>query len=160
MFYLLSKKHFSVERFKDVRNHSFRFFISMSNEAIELPGLIVQLDRLVHQYSPNEFSKEKPHAFVYYLTIENQSEQTVTLLGRKWIVEYTNGMTEVIEGGGIVGQTPCLEPGGSFSYNSFHLTNISGKATGSFHGQTSSGQAIYTRIPGFSLNIPEDPYQA
>jgi len=160
MFYLLSKKHFSVETFKDVRNLSFRINESMSSEAIELPGLIVQLDRLVHQYSPKDFSEEKPHAFIYYLTIENQSDETLTLLGRKWIVEYDNGTTEVIEGDGIVGQTPRIEPSGSFSYNSFHLTKRSGKATGSFHGQTASGQAIFTRIPGFELKVPDEPYQA
>lgn len=132
----------------------------MSSEAIELSGLIVQLDRLVHQYSPEQFSEEKPHAFVYYLTIENQSKETVTLLGRKWIVEYANGITEVIEGDGIVGQTPRLEPGGSFSYNSFHLTNQPGQASGSFHGQTTKGQAVFTRIPGFALKLPDNQNQA
>jgi len=132
----------------------------MPTQAKELPGLTVQLDRLVYQYDPQKFSSETPHAFVYYLTIDNQSDKTLVLLGRKWIVEYADGTTSVIEGDGIVGQSPKLEPGGSFSYNSFHIVSQSAIANGSFHGRTLQGDAIFTRIPGFELSVPENPFEA
>ena len=51
----------------------------------ELPGLRVTVDKVVHHRDVN-FPPETPHAFVYFLTISNLSQETVKLLGRKWII--------------------------------------------------------------------------
>lgn len=119
----------------------------------ELPGLRVKIDKVVHHRDDN-FPVETPHAFVYFLTIINLSPHTVQLLGRKWIIRSDDGTTEVIEGDGIVGQTPTLEPGGQFSYNSYHLTGQSQTAEGAFHGKTKEGHPIYVRIPAFAMTPP------
>ena len=34
---------------------------------------------------------DKPHAFVYFITIHNSSDRTITLLGRKWVVFHADG---------------------------------------------------------------------
>jgi ApaG protein len=122
----------------------------------ELPGLSVRLDRLVYRAADPARSGGRRHSFIYFLTILNQSSVTVTLLGRKWVIEHDDGERLVVEGDKIVGETPTLEPGGSFSYNSFHLTNTGGSATGSFHGLDEHGQRIHVRIPRFELHPPEE----
>ncbi len=117
----------------------------------EILELTVKLDQLIYQYDPVRYSTKTPHAFIYYLTIENNSQTRVILTGRKWIVEYEDGETQVIEGDQIVGKSPTLYPGDSFSYNSFHLTDRDAMAFGSFHGIDEHGNKVFTRIPAFEL---------
>jgi ApaG protein len=120
-----------------------------------LPGLTARLDRLVHHHGGASLPPDKPHAFVYYITIINGSDRTVTLLGRKWVVVYADGSQLVIEGDKIVGETPRLTPGEQFSYNSYHVTGVDAVAHGSFHGVDQSGQKIHVMLPAFALTIPD-----
>jgi ApaG protein len=111
---------------------------------------------VVHHRDAN-FPPETPHAFVYFLTISNLSQETVKLLGRKWIMRSPDGSTEIVEGDGIVGETPTLPPGEKFSYNSYHLAAGPTTAEGSFHGATLAGERVFTRIPLFAMTPPPDP---
>ncbi len=122
----------------------------------ELPGLRVVIDKVVHHRDAN-FPPETPHAFVYFLTITNVSQETVRLLGRKWVLRGEDGTVEVVEGDGIVGETPTLPPGGKFSYNSYHLTGTPLAAEGAFHGTTADGRRVFVRIPAFPMTPPTDP---
>lgn len=121
----------------------------------ELPGLKVVLDRLVY-HQDSSLSEEKPHAFIYFFTIQNLSDRSVTLLGRKWIITGEDGKTEVIEGTKIVGKTPTLAPGEEFSYNSYHVTNVTAQATGSFYGIDQFKKPIRVTIPPFTMEVPKD----
>lgn len=122
--------------------------------AEELPGLRVNIDRVLYQRMEDPLG-ERGHAFIYFITIDNLSERTVTLLGRKWVVEHSDGSKVVIEGDKIVQQTPRLAPGESFSYNSYHVSDQDCAAEGAFHGRDEDGAAVFTRIPRFEMNIPE-----
>ncbi|MEY4272380.1 MAG: hypothetical protein RL250_1246 [Verrucomicrobiota bacterium] len=122
----------------------------------ELPGLRVVVDKVVHHRDAH-FPPETPHAFVYFLTITNVSQETVKLLGRKWVLRSADGTTEVVEGDGIVGETPTLAPGEKFSYNSYHLAGAPLIAEGAFHGTTADGRRVFVRIPAFPMTPPPDP---
>lgn len=119
----------------------------------ELPGLRVNLDRVIHQVIEDP-AGEPRHAFIYFITINNLSDRAVTLLGRKWVIRHADGSREVIEGDKIVQQTPYLAPGESFSYNSYHVDEQDAEAEGAFHGVDDAGQPVFTRIPRFELRIP------
>ena len=80
--------------------------------------------------------------------------QPVTVRGRKWVVREDKGEITVVEGDGIVGQTPVIEPGGHFSYNSYHVVSRGAVVTGAFFGETASGEWFFARIPEFRLEIP------
>jgi ApaG protein len=121
---------------------------------LELPGLRVELDKLVYRHGGDQLPPDRPHAFIYHLTIHNDSDRTVTLLGRKWVIEHEDGTHLVVEGDRIVGETPTLAPGGHFSYNSYHVASCNGRAHGSFHGLDEHGGRIFVRIPKFDLIIP------
>jgi len=122
--------------------------------SLELPGLSVELKKLVYRHGGGQLPGDRPHAFIYYLTIRNDSDRTVTLLGRKWVLENSDGTRLVLEGDKIVGKTPRLAPGKDFSYNSYHVTACNARALGSFHGLDENGSHIFVRIPPFDLHIP------
>ncbi|WP_324726062.1 Co(2+)/Mg(2+) efflux protein ApaG [Actomonas aquatica] len=123
----------------------------------ELPGLTAQLDRLVYHHGGPSLPPDKPHAFVYFVTIRNLSPTTVELLGRKWVVEQSDGERLVIEGDKIVGETPRLEPGQSFTYNSYHVTGCDARVIGSFHGITANGSRVHVILPPFDMTVPGSP---
>ncbi|WP_309398772.1 ApaG domain [Cerasicoccus maritimus] len=125
------------------------------NVALELPGLRVEIDRVVYQQI-DEPTDGRAHAFIYFITIKNLSDRAVTLLGRKWIIEHADGNKIVVEGNKIVQKTPRLEPGESFTYNSYHISDQNAAAEGAFHGLDELGGAVFTRIPRFEMNIPTD----
>jgi len=125
------------------------------NQSTQLKGLKVRLDNLEYHYGGPSAPEETPHVFVYYITIDNQSQRRVKLLGRKWIISSPNGEKLVVEGDKIVGAEPDLAPGETFSYNSFHLSATDASAIGSFHGIDEDGNHIHTRIPRFAMRIPD-----
>ena len=119
----------------------------------ELAGLHVTVDRVEHM--PHlDAPAERPHPFVYFLTIHNDSEVTVTIKGRKWVVTDADGQSVVVEGDGVVGEFPCLEPGDDFSYHSYHTIGADSAAEGALFGVTTGGDFVLTRIPRFEMRAP------
>lgn len=124
-----------------------------TQEYEELKGFRVEVDKVI--YVPHlDSPPEKPHPFVYFITIINGSTKTVTVAGRKWVVTEENGEITVVEGGGVVGERPRLKPGQRFSYNSYHVLAENGSAEGSFFGVTGEGTLVRAKIPYFRMQIP------
>lgn len=126
----------------------------MAHTSVEVPGLTAHLDRLAHHHGGSCLPEGKPHAFVYFITIKNESDRTVTLLGRKWVILHDDGSRLVIEGEKIVGETPRLAPGEHFSYSSYHVTGGHASAHGSFHGVDEFGRHIHVKLAPFDMVIP------
>lgn len=120
----------------------------------ELPGLTARLDKLCYHHGGVSLPEDKPHAFVYFVTIRNGTDRAVLLLGRKWVVEYADGNRLVLEGERIVGEAPRLAPGEQFSYNSYHVTGMDARAHGSFHGVDDQGNRVHVVLPPFEMSIP------
>jgi ApaG protein len=118
--------------------------------------LRVTVDRV--EYAPNlTGSADQPHCFVYFITIHNDSPESVTIKGRKWVVTNDRKQTVVVEGDGVVGKFPTIPPGRSFTYNSFHLLGTRrGRAEGCYFGLDAQGRRVMTRIPAFALEVPAD----
>jgi len=98
---------------------------------------------------------DRPHPFVYHISIHNHSSETVNIFGRKWILRDSDGRTQIVEGDGVVGQRPSLKPGQSFSYNSYHVIDSPSNASGAFYGTTLNGRAVFARIPSFEMHPPQ-----
>ena len=119
-----------------------------------LPGFEATVDRV--EYDPElPASPEQPYPFVYYITIRNGSDRTLTLKGRKWVVRAESGEITAVEGDGVVGCFPRLEPGEEFSYNSYHTTAGRALAEGAYLAVTEEGEAVLARIPPFQLIPPQ-----
>ncbi|HVJ45689.1 MAG TPA: ApaG domain [Luteolibacter sp.] len=125
----------------------------MAGAIREFEGLRVRVDDVV--YMPSlDAPKEKPHPFVYFISIHNDSPMPVRIKGRKWVVKEDGGDIVVVEGDGVVGQTPLIQPGEHFSYNSYHVVGVNAEVNGAFFGETATGEWIFTRIPQFRLVVP------
>ncbi len=124
----------------------------------ELPGLKVTIDSV--EYQPHaQTPEDRPHCFVYVISIWNHTERPVTIVARKWVVKDEGGDLEVLEGKGVVGLTPRIEPGDKFTYNSFHLLrSLSGSAEGSYvgcvHSEEDDSRWVAVRIPRFGMEVP------
>lgn len=125
----------------------------MPNDIKEFTGLRVKVDDVI--YMPSlDAPPDRPHPFVYFISIFNDSEVPVTIRARKWVVVEEGGETTVVEGDGVVGQQPVIACGGHFSYNSYHVVGKGARVSGAFFAETGPGQFVFTRIPEFSLKIP------
>ncbi len=92
--------------------------------------------------------------FHYSLTLTNVSEDTLTLKRRKWVITDGNGEQMEVEGEGVVGETPTLEPGQLFRYtSSVVLPTPLGSMTGFYTLEGSRGP-IKASIPRFQLAVP------
>jgi ApaG protein len=121
----------------------------------ELPGLQVEVERLV--YMPHlDAPPERPHPFVYFIGIENRSEKAVLIRGRKWILKDEKGEMFVVEGSGVVGQTPKILPGERFNYSSYHVIARNSEVSGAFFGIDEAGTPVRVKIPRFFLKIPDE----
>lgn len=103
----------------------------------------------------SQFSSPIQHhyVFTYKVTIENKSSATVQLMRRKWEVFDATESLKTIEGSGVVGQQPILEPGQSHSYVSgCNLKSGLGKMRGIFYMEKlSDGKLIEVIIPEFQM---------
>ena len=118
-------------------------------------GLTVTVDKVIHQ-PDMQAPPDRPHCFAYFISIHNQSNVAVTIKGRKWVVRNSEGDVTALEGDGVVGQFPLIEPGGKFSYNSYHAFDTDAAvAEGSYLGMTEDGRKVFTRIPRFEMQVPE-----
>ncbi len=125
----------------------------MSNTIPELEGLRVTVDGV--KFMPQlQASEDRPFPFVYFITIHNDSAETVTIKGRKWVVTDAGAETLVVEGDGVVGKFPRIEPGGNFSYNSYHTIGSDSVAEGAYIGVTAEGKPVLVRIPRFEMKAP------
>ena len=70
-------------------------------------------------YEPQYSHPDKNQfVFSYRIDIENKNEFPIQLLSRKWIIVDAGAETKVIEGDGVLGEQPIIEPGAVHSYES------------------------------------------
>ena len=100
-----------------------------------------------------ERNSTQQHVFSYFISIENKSSETVQLTDRFWIIYDTLNNTEIVEGEGVVGQTPILEPGDNYTYKSgCILTSSIGAMRGFFKMKNIENQENFkVTIPTFQL---------
>lgn len=101
----------------------------------------------------NSFPSENRFVFRYNIEIFNNSEFTMKINRRKWIIyDVGFGFTEV-SGDGIIGLTPTILPGESFSYfSNVVLRSGVGTMTGTyFITDINSEKALEITIPKFNL---------
>ena len=120
---------------------------------ILLPGFEATVDRVEHD-PELPTPPGQPFPFVYHITIRNGSDRTLTVKGRKWVVRAEDGQVTAVEGDGVVGCFPRLEPGESFTYNSYHTTAGRAVAEGAYLAVTEEGEAVFAPIPAFELIPP------
>jgi ApaG protein len=98
--------------------------------------------------------------WVYHIRIENDSDRTLQLLTRHWRITDGRGAVNLVEGEGVVGETPVLAPGQSHDYVSgCPLATPQGSMEGYYtfrdiRPDGSQGDSVLVPIPHFPLAAP------
>jgi len=98
---------------------------------------------------------ENRYVWAYRVTIANRSEEWVQLLSRYWRITDEAGRVEEVQGPGVVGEQPELDPGDSYQYTSgCPLSTPSGVMVGHYTMRNTDGELFDVAIPAFSLDLP------
>jgi ApaG protein len=93
--------------------------------------------------------------WAYHVRIENEGKSAVQLISREWTISDGRGGVHEVQGEGVVGEQPLIEPGGSFDYVSgCPLNTSSGWMEGQYHMIAADGRAFSVAIPRFPLTAP------
>lgn len=112
--------------------------------------------RVAVNFMPDQSRVEAGKWFwVYHIRIENDSDETVQLLARHWRITDGRGMVNIVNGDGVVGETPVLRPGESHDYVSgCPLTTPHGSMEGFYTFRREDGRLLEVAIPFFPLAAP------
>lgn len=95
------------------------------------------------------------YVFAYTITIENTGTVSAQLLTRHWIITDAHEKVQEVQGEGVVGEQPHLEPGGSFRYTSGTVIGTPvGTMGGSYQMRADDGTEFDAEIPLFTLSTP------
>lgn len=96
------------------------------------------------------------YVFTYRITIENNGDNTIKLHRRHWYIHDANNVMREVEGEGVVGQQPILEPGQKHQYVSgCNLRSGFGKMFGTYlMEKVVDGTEIEVAIPEFNMVVP------
>ncbi len=97
------------------------------------------------------------YVWAYAVTIRNNGDVPVRLRRRHWTITDSNGDVQEVDGVGVVGEQPLLEPGEAFSYTSgCPLTTPSGFMVGQYQMErTDDGSTFLVDVPPFALDMPD-----
>lgn len=108
-------------------------------------------------YQP-EYSRPSvnEYMFAYRITIENRSLHTVKLLSRHWFITDSANANREVQGDGVVGKQPVIEPGGAHTYVSgCQLNSEIGRMAGTYTMErVMDGRKFTVSIPAFDLVAP------
>ena len=108
-------------------------------------------------YQPEYSNPANEHfMFAYRVNIENMTENSVQLLNRHWHIFDSNGTKREVEGEGVVGLQPIIEPGDNHEYVSgCNLKTDMGSMKGSYEMKRIVDDGKFrVKIPEFYLIAP------
>jgi ApaG protein len=96
------------------------------------------------------------HIFAYRITIENYSDYAIQLLRRHWQIFDSVGQIREVDGEGVVGEQPIIQPREFHQYTSFcNLRSDIGKMTGNYTMlRTADNKIFLVDIPEFLMVAP------
>ncbi|MFO6423703.1 Co2+/Mg2+ efflux protein ApaG [Motilimonas sp. KMU-193] len=120
----------------------------MDNEQIQIS--------VATQYIPAQSEPEQNrYVFAYTITIRNNGDQAMQLLHRHWLITDADGKKTEVEGPGVVGQQPDIQPGSAFEYTSGTVLDTPlGVMQGSYTMQAKDKSLYQVAIPAFRLAQP------
>jgi ApaG protein len=108
------------------------------------------------RYIEEQSEPQEPRfVYGYTITLLNQGEEPARLVSRHWIITDAEGAVQEVQGMGVVGEQPRLDPGESYTYTSgVVLQTETGTMTGSYQMLTDDGVRFDAQIPEFALVPP------
>jgi ApaG protein len=94
--------------------------------------------------------------FAYRITIENNNIFPVKLLRRHWYIFDATGSQREVEGEGVIGVQPVINPGAQYQYISgCNLRTEIGKMHGTYQMENVNNKKQFeVSIPAFEMTVP------
>ena len=94
--------------------------------------------------------------FAYRITLENHNTFPVKLHRRNWQIFDSNGSNREVEGEGVVGVQPIIQPGETYQYVSgCNLRTEMGKMKGTYQMENLNNKQMFqVDIPSFEMIVP------
>ena len=106
-------------------------------------------------YMADQSVPPQRYVYSYTITIANNGSETAQLISRHWRIRDENDKLQEVQGMGVVGEQPYIEPGTSYTYSSgVILETETGIMEGSYQMQADSGDTFDAEIPAFALVPP------
>lgn len=123
--------------------------VSLISEGVE-----VSVETFYQQDYSNPLQSE--FMFAYKITIENHNSFPVKLHRRHWYIFDSNGSYREVEGEGVVGVQPNLQPGEKYQYVSgCNLRSEMGKMHGTYQMENLHTKSKFeVSIPSFEMMAP------
>lgn len=117
-------------------------------------GIEVSVETFYQPDYSNPISGE--FMFAYRIYIENHNQFPVKLHRRHWHIVEANGLQREVEGEGVVGIQPVLQPGEHYQYMSgCNLRSELGKMFGTYLMENLySKETFEVNIPVFEMIVP------
>ncbi|ASA55392.1 Co2+/Mg2+ efflux protein ApaG [Vibrio gazogenes] len=108
------------------------------------------------KYIPEQSLPEQDrYIFAYIITVKNLSQETVQLIGRRWLITDANGKQMSVEGDGVVGEQPFIAANDEYTYTSgTALETPVGVMQGQYIMHDSEGEEFTAEIEPFRLYVP------
>lgn len=95
---------------------------------------------------------EPRYVFAYHIRIENVGTTSAHLRWRHWFIHDPAWQDQEVQGEGVVGQEPLIEPGGVHEYESFCvLRGPEGHMEGYYTMYRPDGSSFRAAVPRFLL---------
>jgi ApaG protein len=95
------------------------------------------------------------YVFAYTITISNTGAVPAQLISRHWIITDANGKVQEVNGDGVVGEQPLLNPGENFRYSSGAVLETPvGAMQGLYRMEADGGVSFDALIAPFTLAVP------
>lgn len=98
--------------------------------------------------------EQERFVFSYTVTIRNLGRTAVQLLGRYWLITNGNGRETQVQGEGVIGVQPLIEPGSEYQYTSGAIIETPlGTMEGHYEMIDAQGNDFRVAIPVFRLAV-------
>ena len=95
------------------------------------------------------------YVFSYEIEMANEGDIPAQLLFRHWLIHDSAGHDTEVDGEGVIGEQPLLEPGDSHEYRSYCvLRSPSGYMEGYYTFARPDGRQFRVEVPRFELSGP------
>ncbi len=112
--------------------------------------------RVAVSFLPEQSRSDDARWFwAYHVRIENHGDMAVKLLTRHWLITDGRGGQHHVDGEGVVGEQPYLQPGETHDYVSgCPLNTPTGRMEGIFRLMRDDDSIVNATIPRFPLVAP------
>ena len=112
---------------------------------------------VIPSYLPERSSPENNQFFYgYKIRINNHSDKAVRVIYRHWKIKDGKGHTRDIQGSGVIGEQPLINPGQHYEYTSFCPMNTPhGNMRGKYQMIDEFGNRFWIDVPLFFFRPPQ-----